>query len=386
MSTQTGRPPAPHPSLRREFRSVLVSEHERKGRLPFLVNDFVIEEQLCHLRCSYCLTEDYNLLMEVPDAQIRLTTDARDTWHAVLDHFHNHVDCPVLRVSGGEFFWLKKSAEFIQECAGIYETVQIITNGVLLRNKLDQLAAPGNVQLNISLDGHTNELNRYRFTKRQPKLLGVVLENLARAVELGIKVDIQCVLTDANVEHQLSFAEFLADLYPSGVTLYFFPARGTAAKRFAYEPGNYLDAVVERYDDLSPVLPPRAFVEHIAEQLRRGERTLPCHITAMMAQLFATGDVSACPHAWIDPMVNIVDEPDSLPDLVGEHPHYHFFMQRRPRFSFCKKCATPSDVVNLYLMDIITDAEIAACHLYSGEQTLVRLRELKELYAPAIAG
>ncbi len=365
--------------LRDHFRQVALASRDAGGRLQFLMNDMVIEEQLCQMRCSYCLTEEYNLLMNVPDARLRLTTDRREDWHAVLDAYHDNVDAPILRLSGGEFFWLRGSTEFITECSQRYETIQVITNGVFLTaRRLEALAAVGNCQLNISLDGHTLELNRHRLPARQARLHDVIMNNLAAAVAAGLRVEIQSVLTDANVHGQLAFAEFLREHYDGRVMLYFFPVRGHAAERVGAPAGDHLRPLVDRYDDLAGVLPPRAYVAHVADQMAAGKRSLPCYITATMVQLFGQGDVSACPHAWIKPMGNVLSDPELIPDQFAVHQHYDLFMQDRPRFSVCRNCATPSDVINLYFLGQISDAEIAGTALYSGPRSRARLRELRE--------
>ena len=107
--------------LKAELRERVEAARTPDGRFPFLVNDMVIEEQLCQMRCSYCLTEEYNLLMNVPDARLRLTTDRRTDWLDILDRYHRTVDSPILRLSGGEFFWLRGSTEFVQEASARYE-------------------------------------------------------------------------------------------------------------------------------------------------------------------------------------------------------------------------------------------------------------------------
>lgn len=372
--------------LKEQFRSITTAHLDEHGRLPFLMNDMVIEEQLCQMRCSYCLTEEYNLLMNVPDARLRLTTDRRQDWHEVLDAYHEHVDAPILRLSGGEFFWLKGSTEFVTECSQRYETVQVITNGVFLTpNRLEALAALGNCQLNISLDGHTLELNRHRLPPKQARLHDVIMRNLGAAVDAGLRIEIQSVLTDANVEGQLEFAEFLREHYDGKVMLYFFPIRGDTAKQMGPPPGDHLRPLVERYDEFAGVLPPRAYVEHIAEQVRANVRTLGCYVTATMAQLFGQGEVSACPHAWVKPMGNVATDRTLLLDQYGAHQHYDLFMHNRPRFSFCKTCATPSDVINLYFLDRITEEEIGATALYSGQRSQARLRELKTMFQPVLS-
>jgi MoaA/NifB/PqqE/SkfB family radical SAM enzyme len=372
--------------LKDQFRGIVTARRDDRGRLPFLMNDMVIEEQLCQMRCSYCLTEEYNLLMNVPDARLRLTTDRRQDWHAVLDAYHEQVDSPVLRLSGGEFFWLKGSTEFIQECSERYETVQVITNGVFLNpGRIEALAALHNVMLNISLDGHTLELNRHRLPAKQAKLHDVIMHNLGAVVDAGIRLEIQSVLTDANVHGQIAFAEYLRDRYDGKVMLSFFPVRGETAKRMGPPPGDHLGPLVEHYDEFAGVLPPRAYVTHIAEQLAGGVRTLPCYITATMVQLFGTGDVSACPHAWVKPMGNVSAPTPVVIEQYGAHQHYDLFMQPRPRFAFCKTCATPSDMINLYFLGQISDAEMSRVAIYTGERTMARLRELRDIFAPVLA-
>lgn len=371
--------------LKGHFRDIMTSHSDERGRLPFLMNDMVIEEQLCQMRCSYCLTEEYNLLMNVPDARLRLTTDWRSDWHSVLDAYHEQVDAPVLRISGGEFFWLRASTEFIAECCQRYETVQIITNGVFLNSqRLSALAGMGNAKLNISLDGHTPELNRHRLPPRQRHLYGLIMRNLDAAVEAGIEVDIQSVLTDANYAGQVDFAEFLKERYDKRVTLFFFPVRGQVARRMGPPPGHYLMPLVERYAEFSGVLPPKAYVEHLAEQVKTGIRTLPCAVPATMAQLFGNGEVSACPHAWVKPMGNVTADHRVLLNTYAAHQHYDLFLNDRPRFEFCKDCATPSDLVNLYLLGRVSDAEMASTSLYSGAVTMERLRTLRSLFAPVL--
>jgi MoaA/NifB/PqqE/SkfB family radical SAM enzyme len=370
-------------ALKSDFRNVMFANRDGQGRIPLLMNDMVIEEQLCQMRCSYCLTEDFNLLMNVPDAKFRLTTDRRADWHEILDAYHRHVDSPIMRLSGGEFFWLKGSTEFVQECSSKYEVVQVITNGVFLTPpRLEALAALGNCQLCLSLDGHTLEMNAHRLPPKQHRLFDVIMRHLDHAVELGIPIEIQSVLTDQNVEGQEAFAEYLLERYGGGAMLYFFPVRGESKDSLAPRLGDHFAPLLERYDELSTVLPPRAFVEHIANQLRTGVRTLRCYATATMVQLFGQGDVSCCPYAWLKPMGNLTSEPELIHEQFGKHQHYDMFMQPRPRFPYCKSCTGPIDVVNLYLLGDISEEEIARCAPYAGPQARARLRELKAAFEP----
>lgn len=370
-------------ALKNDYRAAMFANRDEHNRLRLLMNDMVIEEQLCQMRCSYCLTEDFNLLMNVPDAKFRLTTDRRADWHRILDAYHQQVDSPIMRLSGGEFFWLKGSTEFVAECSSKYEVVQVITNGVFLTDaRLDALAALGNCQLCLSLDGHTLEMNAHRLPPKQHRLFEVIMRGLDGAVERGIPVEVQSVLSNVNVTGQAAFAEFLLERYGQGAMLYFFPVRGEAKDNLAPPLGEHFAELLARYDELAPVLPPRAFVEHIGNQLRTGVRTLRCYATATMVQLFGQGDVSCCPYAWLKPMGNVTKEPQLIHEQFGRHQHYEMFMQPRPRFPYCRSCTGPIDVVNLYLLDHISDAEITRCAPYAGPRALARLRELKSTFAP----
>jgi hypothetical protein len=123
----------------------------------------------------------------------------------------------------------------------------------------------------------------------------------------------------------------------------------------------------------------------MAEQLTTNVRVLPCYITATMVQLFGQGEVSACPHAWVSPMGNVTTDRKLLLDQYGAHQHYDLFMHDRPRFEFCKTCATPSDVLNLYFLGRVSDEEIGSTALYSGERTRARLRQMREMFRPVTA-
>ncbi len=367
--------------LKQQYRDALDGLAGAGGRLPLLVNDLVIEEQLCHLRCTYCLTEEFNLLMAVPDANERLTTDHHADWLAVLDRYEAQVDAPVLRASGGELLWLPGSDALLEAAAARYETVQVITNGLLLKpDRLTRLRTIENLQLCISLDGHTPEMNRHRFPN--PRMLDVVLAHLDQAVELGFPVEIQVVLTGTNVAGLTDFCAFLHERHGGAVRVFAFPVRGEISDDLACPPGDHLASLVERYDELAAVLPPRAYVTHLADFVATGTRTAGCAVPATMAQLFGDGQVSACPHAWLEPMGDLTADADLLSERLARHPHYELFLQPRPRFGFCRGCATPSDVVNLYLQGEVSDEEIGRCPLYSGPRTGERLRALRSAFAP----
>lgn len=372
-------------SLRTQYKDAmrrLSGRDGSDGRLAFIVNDLVIEEQLCNLKCSYCLTENFSLLMAVPDAFERLKANNVDRWMEVIHAFHRTVDAPVLRVSGGEFLWMRHACDFIEEASKHYETVQLITNAIPLKaEKLARLAAIENFHLNVSLDGHTHEMNVHRFPN--PAMLDTVLRNLDMVVNAGMPVEIQMVLTDANVSNVCDFATFLVERYAGMVRLFPFPVRG-ATGNVRLSPSHAILELVERYDEFESILPPRAFVRHIGDYVVNQRRQLPCMIPATMVQLFGDGNFSACPHAWIEKIGNVVEDEDTIVNAYCDHGHYSIFLQPKPRNDFCRKCATPSDVLNLYLQGQIEDADLDQTFLYRGSETRQRLRDLRASFSDLV--
>jgi MoaA/NifB/PqqE/SkfB family radical SAM enzyme len=367
----------------REAMSRLTDAPGANGKLPFIINDLVIEEQLCNLKCSYCLTENFSLLMAVPDAFDRLKSNHVSKWMNVIHSFHKTVDAPVLRVSGGEFLWMRYACDFLEEVSEHYEVVQLITNAVPLKeNKIERLAKIKNFHLNFSLDGHTCEMNIHRFPN--PSMLDIVLRNLDMAVTAGMPAEVQMVLTDANTPQICEFAGFLAERYAGLVRLFPFPVRGSTG-HVRLTPNSSVSELAARYDEFESVLPPRPFLDHIGAFVAEPRRQLPCMIPATMVQLFGDGSFSACPHAWIEKIGNVVEAEDAVVNAYCEHGHYSIFLQPRPRNDFCRRCATPSDVLNLYLLGQIEDRDLDRTFLYRGPRTRQRLRDVRDAFSAAFS-
>src|SRR5688572_30444314 len=106
-------------------------------KLLYLMNDFVVQEHVCNLRCNYCLNFENELKGTkpwVPFESINLQKEGKGFTRAreVLDICRQRGDAPILRFSGGEILAIAGSTEFIERVAPDWEKVQILTNATLL--------------------------------------------------------------------------------------------------------------------------------------------------------------------------------------------------------------------------------------------------------------
>ena len=76
-------------------------------KLRYLMDDFAVQEQVCNLRCSYCLNFENELKggkpwMPVEKIALAPGTPGLERARQVLASCREHAQAPILRFSGGE--------------------------------------------------------------------------------------------------------------------------------------------------------------------------------------------------------------------------------------------------------------------------------------------
>lgn len=349
----------------------------------YLLNDFVIQEQVCNLRCVYCLNFENELKGVEP-----WTVTGRPTLasggagfaqaKAVLENALRHGDAPILKLSGGEIFSLPGAMDFIAWASGMWSRVQILTNATLFtEQRLARLKALGNVNLCLSLDGSTAEANALRTPA--PRLAKRIIDGVAAAVAAGIPSEIYTVVTAHNYRHMDELVQWLAAL-PRHADLRFipFPIRGEAARKYA-APADAADAFQDfalRHADLTDVLLPAAYYDMLAAYYDAGRRTRRCRIPLTHLQSFDDGVIAACPNCWISTVGHLTEDADPFAQ-IGRAKIHKLFLKDTPRVPFCRTCITPFDLVNLYFDGAVSEEEMRGIDLFSTPAVIERLRLLK---------
>lgn len=361
---------------------------DSRQTLLYLMNDFVVQEHVCNLRCSYCLNfENVNLKDGTPWKpleRVDLNTGSYGWQRArqVLATCRELGNAPILRFAGGEITAIKGSLAFIADEALHWDRIQVLTNATFLERDIEQLRAIKTLNLCCSVDGHTAELNEIRTPNRA--WAQRIIDGLLAAVDAGVPVEVYTVLTQHNVAALHEFADWLLGLRRvADVRLFPFPVRGDVGQRMRPAAEDYgpLQRIIEDYDRLAPILPPKGFLERLHDFCISGTRRFRCRVPLSFVQTFDDGVVAACSNCWAAPLGNLADNKDTFREQMGKANIHKLFLQDPPRFPFCKTCFTPFDVVNTYLDGLCTLDEMSTMDLYSSPATRQRLQQMGEAWA-----
>lgn len=382
------------PPLSPPLSSPASSEDPSPGaeKLLYLMNDFVVQEHTCNLRCKYCLNfENENLKDDSPWhplERVNLQTGG-EGWNRgvrVLEACRQRAHAPILRVAGGEIMAIKGSLEFIAAQAGLWDRIQVMTNATFLERDIDRLRDIEGLNLCCSVDGHTVELNRER--SENPLWAQRIIDGLLCAVDAGIPVEVYTVLTEHNADALHEFAHWLLELpRRADLRLLPFPVRGEvrATSRPRPEQFGSLQRLIEDYDLLAAILPPRAFLERLYGFCVSGTRDFRCRVPVSFVQTFDDGVVACCSNCWATPLGNLLEDQHVFRQ-VGEANIHKLFLRDPPRFPFCRTCFTPFDVVNVYLDGLCELDEIRAMDLYSSPAVGERLKQMKDAWSAGKTG
>jgi MoaA/NifB/PqqE/SkfB family radical SAM enzyme len=355
-----------------------------------LGNDLVINEDSCNLSCRYCLTGQSNLKTGHAE-QLIFETPRRDRYAAggplrdriykVLDGVDGQFGVPFLKITGGEVFLIHGIMDLIREMSERYAVLVVQTNGVLVRDAhLAELRKLGNVVVQVSLDSHRHHGNSYRV--ENPVLHAKVIANIAKILDSGLPVEIYAVLNDRSVEDVAALAEWL-DGFEHPAVFFPFPIRGPDSDAFAMRRDqiHHVESLVDRYDELQRVLPPKAYFDRLLRLLRDGERRFRCHLPRLVISTFSDGVVTPCPNIWFNDMGNLVEQaPERALRHVGESGMYQALLAEEPRLAACKKCYTPWDLLSMYFEDEITLDELCQSPTYAPPAVRSLIAGIKEAY------
>ena len=183
----------------------------------------------CNLRCIYCMKENHNDFLS---SDKKLTDN--EIYRIVLESAK--LGIKKIRFTGGEPLVRKGIINLIERINKIdgIEEIYLTTNGILLVDEVENLAANGVKGVNISLDS-LNE-DRFRSLTRKGDLIKV-LQSIDKCIEHNIKVKLNIVIIrDINKDEILDFVELtkqkaidvrFIELMPIGQGKLFKPVKNT---------------------------------------------------------------------------------------------------------------------------------------------------------------
>jgi MoaA/NifB/PqqE/SkfB family radical SAM enzyme len=352
-----------------------------------LVNDYVICEEICNGSCKYCLTamskfKDKHLQLLFDDRikfDLNPLLDGRMTYQKDSALKHNidfvanwvskQLQPLILKISGGEILLIKNIEEFIHKQCFVYKRVQMLTNGFLLNKELlEKLKDILGFCLQISMDGHTLELNSNRV--QNPQLQKKLCDIVELTCQLNLPLEINCVITNTNCLGLEDFACYL-NKYPN-VLLLPYPIRGQNREKFwpSQNDLNGLSQLILNYDKYRKILPPIKYLEKLYSFYLQDEILDRCWIAKIMVQSFDDGILTPCPNVWYKSLGNVLDNPLEVERSIQEDKFYQIIKRHGRAIKQCRECFTPWEIVNLYLNHEIELSDLKNIYLYNDPMVL----------------
>jgi MoaA/NifB/PqqE/SkfB family radical SAM enzyme len=356
-------------------------------KLDFLLHDLIVRGNVCNLSCSYCTStqaaDDFDAKELKEPTKDRTSKSLIDCQKALgmVDAFLSRTTAPLLKVSGGELFLFRNSMELVEELSKRYAYVQVLTNGTKLSDPIvERIARLGNVGFNLSLDGHTLEMNSSRW--RSDRVMSKVMSAFHSILKSLGEVELTNVITDVNVGGYEEFLNFLMH-QPGNVISVPLPVRGVHAS-VLFQSGSRQDFATLLPELVKPygrVLAPAPFCLSLARFLMvdRGVRERRCHVPNFSVQLFDSGEVTPCSVGWTVSIGNALETGvDAVVEQIGTHKIYEMLTRSRPRVPVCRSCYSLLDSVNLFLEGEMTLQEITRFPQYRAQPIQQRLLSLRE--------
>ena len=361
----------------------------------YLVNDFVIFEDVCNGQCEYCITgssifkENHKSLKDNQDMKFRnhklLEYDntysegarLKSNIDTIVASLKQNANAFILKISGGEILLIKNILDFIESIAKDYSRIQILTNGFVLDSKIvDRLSRIENLSLQISMDGHNLDLNRYRVKNQ------IVQTNLNNIIKecciYKIPVEINCVLTDSNIYRICEFVDFLNDY--NNVLFLPYPVRGQSREIFFPQKEQLvgLEKLMENYEKYNKILPPKAYLNAMNSFIKENKKHDSCFLPRVIYQSFDDGTISPCSNIWFKTLGNILEDPEKVYKKLKNDMFYEVIKKYIKKIEHCRNCFTPWEMVNLYLCNEIEEAEMRKIYIYNDDNIINFLNSLRK--------
>jgi hypothetical protein len=266
-------------------------------KIPCFLVDYGIYGD-CPLACQYC-----RLTPQKFKATLVQSADRLNSYIEGLTNVSQHVNAVMFKASGwGEITLLADYIKLFRHASHLgYKVLQLITNGVSIIDKsvLLELQGLGYFSLQMSIDGLTHADNKYRFNGN-PLLLERFITNLRLALCMGIPVEINTVLTDANTASLHHFFDFLLALRDKYHTAIVCVPRRVKVKPWLNNENQIPSVqmideleqtVIGRYSTYDAILPPKAYLNGLIYNLRTGQRNWVSYDSLVRINIGVSGDI-----------------------------------------------------------------------------------------------
>ncbi|MGZ5486183.1 MAG: radical SAM protein [Methylobacter sp.] len=355
----------------------------KKNRILCFLIDYGVYWD-CNIACSYCRDSPIRSNKEFKTEQIKL-----ETYINGLDKVSYYADAVMFKTSGwGEITQITNYVKIFQHARAVgYEVLQLITNGVNIFTKfeLEELKNLGYFSLQMSIDGLSDSDNIYRFNNSK-SLLNRVLNNLELALSMGIPVEINTVLTDANTGGLSPFLNELLrlrDKYNTPVICV--PRRvrvKNTLKNYDQIPSESMikkleELVIGCYSNYSAILPPKAYLIALVHNLYNEERSWKVYDSLIRINIGASGDIVIHTNSGNKDIGNVFGS--NCAEAFENRKYYHSFIGDD---NYQSKM-TQFDIHYLYLDGKLSLSDMSKIPSCDNPIAKARLQQLQDMVSSA---
>lgn len=156
---------------------------------------YIRTNQYCNARCFMC---DFwkNIKTEITEEQFEKVLNMQE-------------DVEMIRFTGGEPLLCKKLPQFIAKCHSRGIKTSVITNGLILNTKIDELVKNGLDQIVVSVDGSTPEIHdSLRGTTGLFEKIDKILEKIAKEYP-SLHTRVNTVVSEKNISDLANLVKWL---------------------------------------------------------------------------------------------------------------------------------------------------------------------------------
>ena len=326
----------------------------------------------CNLKCAYCRKK------YIKNTNTLSLFDVVQEVELVKAHYR----IAVVKISGyGEITTWRNFGEVLKYLAGEFPSVQIITNGTYTKKTMEEICKYSNVSLNITIDGHTLEMNSYR-TEHNESIQRIVLNNFLEAMNAGIPLEINSVLHDKNIKTYESFLEYISSVKGYGQLIVFpFPVKifeRTKMQRPHISWDKYClhDLVDNWWKIYGDILPSYEYAKDLKSFCANGRQNV-CHVNWLNIGTGARDERLVCPNYGESLSMGDFRKSFSYLEKCEKVEKEYFKIQIG---ADCKTCFNHFHILNLYVEERITLDELLRIPSLNQTESIAIIKKVKEEY------
>jgi MoaA/NifB/PqqE/SkfB family radical SAM enzyme len=348
--------------------------------------DFVLLENFCNFSCKYCSPGWKKMTLrngdyykadshDTPPVKWKSVEEFYQTFRRIFQIINNHFHPHAFKISGGEIFIMPGILDFIKYMADNCIDLKILTNGSnVFDSVLQSILEYPNIHFQVSLDGHTLDMNSLRF-KNESRLLSIV--HLLKSLNDSMNtVEINCVLTRHNLTNFFNFADYMAELLPNCIIMPF-PVRGfTEFLPTREQVDQAKTTYLEEYRD-SPVLPPEGYMSRLFDILQTSRRRNKCYVPLFLISAYGDGSIQFCTCGSDFPSGNVFEQ--SCAEIYKQSENlFQEFSRGHRVFEACADCFTHYDLLNCYIESEVTEHELREFSVFNNDTFIRNISSFKK--------